>query len=481
MANPNESAEKPLRRISSWKVFGVFCLVSFQVFLGVIFVPWDVKAPNAPELKLKRLNLPPAQNAFTYFESASKKVVVDLPAYRETNRKWEDLTKRFGNPEEHWDPVFAEAMLAANREALAELEKGVACEHYESPLVEDYRFPFVWLKKYKQLAQTLSIKSKQAQLAGDYAQAVQAAIQARKLGQRVTGNPDSVIEWLVGVACDLIALGRLEEIAADASTPESVLRELQAQLDQWDPQLASEGYAQSQRAEYHIAMNMIQMLRNDPERYMKLIETGEANGAMDRVVVFATTKTSYCLKTNMTDRLFTHFFLTNLGFGPRYYVDCRGSHAFRMPTTGFGKLGLLASPNSVGKILYSMLTPALEKLAAKKCQERAEIEALRLKVALRLYELKHGQLPDDLNALVPEYLKDLPMDPYDGKTFRYSKADKKLWAIGSDLKDNAGNRYENGIMQEHKGGYDLVMPLGTREMKPTLIPPPANKEDEDCF
>jgi hypothetical protein len=43
----------------------------------------------------------------------------------------------------------------------------------------------------------------------------------------------------------------------------------------------------------------------------------------------------------------------------------------------------------------------------------------RLDVALRLYQLDHGRPAADLESLVPDYLPELPTDPFDGRPFRY--------------------------------------------------------------
>jgi hypothetical protein len=97
---------------------------------------------------------------------------------------------------------------------------------------------------------------------------------------------------------------------------------------------------------------------------------------------------------------------------------------------------------------------------------------LRLKIALRLYEGQHWELPDDLNALVPKFISAIPRDPYDDQPFRYSKAEKKVWAVGSDLIDQGGFRHSptpNTVSWYDLRGYDLVMPVGIRDPNP----PPA--------
>jgi hypothetical protein len=44
-----------------------------------------------------------------------------------------------------------------------------------------------------------------------------------------------------------------------------------------------------------------------------------------------------------------------------------------------------------------------------------------LGVALRRFKLGHGEYPDDLSALVPEYLDRLPIDPHTGRPPVYAR------------------------------------------------------------
>ena len=51
----------------------------------------------------------------------------------------------------------------------------------------------------------------------------------------------------------------------------------------------------------------------------------------------------------------------------------------------------------------------------------AGIGNARLAIALRLYRMKHGQYPDALAALVPDFIEKLPTDPFSGKDFIYRR------------------------------------------------------------
>jgi type II secretory pathway pseudopilin PulG len=85
-------------------------------------------------------------------------------------------------------------------------------------------------------------------------------------------------------------------------------------------------------------------------------------------------------------------------------------------------------------------------------------------LAIRRYELQHGQLPADLAALTPELLDPAPVDYMDGRTLRYRvEADGiwRLWSVGSDGKDDGGEALPAqrwGNYQNLWDGRDAVWP-----------------------
>ena len=62
-------------------------------------------------------------------------------------------------------------------------------------------------------------------------------------------------------------------------------------------------------------------------------------------------------------------------------------------------------------------------------------------LAVARYQSRNSRLPQSLDALVPEYLVQVPKDPIDGKPIRYKKDGElscRLYSIGLDRQDNGG-------------------------------------------
>lgn len=61
--------------------------------------------------------------------------------------------------------------------------------------------------------------------------------------------------------------------------------------------------------------------------------------------------------------------------------------------------------------------------------------------AVERYRLKHRRLPDSLEVLAPEFLKNIPIDPVLGGTMRYVKKEREgylIYSIGLNGVDDGG-------------------------------------------
>ena len=86
---------------------------------------------------------------------------------------------------------------------------------------------------------------------------------------------------------------------------------------------------------------------------------------------------------------------------------------------------------------------------------RTELRAVQILASLREFEGDHGQLPETLEELVPTYLPSVPIDPMDGKPFRYSKERAVVWSVGAGLENRNGSTSPDA---GQRGYWDIVYP-----------------------
>jgi len=99
------------------------------------------------------------------------------------------------------------------------------------------------------------------------------------------------------------------------------------------------------------------------------------------------------------------------------------------------------SPPSRLMIFSRMLLPALGRTMQRDADHTARIRTAQTAIAVERFRRAHnGQLPTDLNELVPTYLPTLPRDPYDGQPLRFKRRTTGyvVYSIGRDLRDDGG-------------------------------------------
>jgi hypothetical protein len=127
-------------------------------------------------------------------------------------------------------------------------------------------------------------------------------------------------------------------------------------------------------------------------------------------------------------------------------------------------------------ILSRMVLPALMN-AHKKF---AHFEALRrltvTAIALHRHKLKHGQFPESLGALVPEFLAEVPRDFMDGQPLRYRREPDgqfRLWSVSEDFKDDGGDATTVGAQNTN--------PFDWLKGKDWVWPQPASEAEVAAF
>jgi len=105
------------------------------------------------------------------------------------------------------------------------------------------------------------------------------------------------------------------------------------------------------------------------------------------------------------------------------------------------------------RIFSAMMLPSLQKVGTRFATFEARRRAALVAVAVERYRLKRqGPLPENLVALVPEFLPQVPADPFDGQPLRYRKLSKGyvIYSVGRDRQDDGGKeRPEKGEAKDY--------------------------------
>ena len=134
-------------------------------------------------------------------------------------------------------------------------------------------------------------------------------------------------------------------------------------------------------------------------------------------------------------------------------VDTNGSfqNALAAQTAELDRLGISQLKSSFDSLFsgkmdfHSMMSESIVTLGGvvrKVMRVEVAKQMTITAIALKRYQLKHGNYPPDLNSLVPELLPSVPLDPVDGQPLRYHRnADGTflLYSIGENGVDDGGD------------------------------------------
>jgi len=106
----------------------------------------------------------------------------------------------------------------------------------------------------------------------------------------------------------------------------------------------------------------------------------------------------------------------------------------------------LVAGNVIGKMLLA-LVPSWDNIINHKFELDAQYNLIKILLALKENRADNHKLPDRLEDLVPNYLNDIPRDPFAGKSIRYSKTGKKIYSVFSDGKDDGGDEEKDLVLK----------------------------------
>jgi hypothetical protein len=92
------------------------------------------------------------------------------------------------------------------------------------------------------------------------------------------------------------------------------------------------------------------------------------------------------------------------------------------------------------QFLIRIYMPSLSRTCGLYVRTIALLRCARAALAAEHYRMQTGTLPESLDMLVPEYLAELPIDPFDGKPLRLVQSDEGIviYSIGEDGVDDEG-------------------------------------------
>jgi hypothetical protein len=399
---------------------GIF--IAFVLLYGFLMVRSLIPATvHDQELQFPRASIPEGSNAFDILQTAASHLWWP-------EKQGDQLVNLVSDT--NWDAALAGTVLASNREALAGWDAAAKLPDFQVP-ESDFNDLVPYLADWKKLAQVAVVRENFLLHNGQDKEAFDQIMDHVRLGQRMQNAHGPLIDYLVGTAVRSMGLSQMQHWVGKTHLTPDQLKDYIRQLG-LNPDEESVAFANAIRGEYQFQIGVLDAMRQgkitnsdsdsegyyypQPKRWLPLFN-------------FSQTKALYAKGDLMWAKAAAH-----------HFNEANVAEMESRPSLA----SMYLSGNAVGQIFYYMLMPAEAASLATKSKGDTQLQATRVILALRGYQLTHGNLPADLNALVPEFLDAVPADDFDGQPLRYAPDRKIVYSVGQNLKDDGGNESRTG-------------------------------------
>jgi hypothetical protein len=413
-------------------VMGVFVLA---LIAAALWLGHDIPSVDDHGLGQEPAVLAPDNNAY--------------PLLLETTNVWvksPEWVRDWAAAMTNWDEAAATSLVQSNAEFYARLDKALARESFQSPIIHSFTDLMPGLAVYRDMGRLLRVKSEWHLRRGEKAAAVDAAVKVVLLGHLIGSENGSLIEYLVGITIKGMGLDQVLSVGLALDSPESV-RVLGKLLDSYRDDAA--GFERAIRAEYRFQEGALDQLGGGDLTLVQLMRMNECGpGESTKPGAWMPSRLRrglirLVLHPNRTKQRLVDYDAELIAGASNSLQKAFGPLAgeFEEREKGFEKGGVvrLMHRNPAGLILMDLMLPSLAAVRERAIRVECQASGVRLVLALRAYEMEKKTWPDKLEPLVPDYVPALPRDPYDGApAFRYDPAKRLVYAVGPDFKDDGG-------------------------------------------
>ncbi len=416
-----------VKRVAKWLGWGILAF-ALALFIGFRWgltplpkPPQGVRiAPLRPPLTVENIK---ADSAAYYYLQAAKQVK-DYEQPKESEGQMDALLA--GDLSGNTKAI--ERTLTDCAEALQLVRKGAGIKFCQMP-VTDFGDRTEW--QWKRLARFLCCAGELARRGGNYEQARDEYLTVVKFGRDcATGGP--ILPMLVGSTISGMGTKGLRTLMLEGTLPPEAGKTLAVEITQLEADFPP----------------LAETLRYELIYSKQMFDTNSTTN------ISAISRAAFC---GTTDRVFDAAYGDMIQEAQKPYWQSETKKVLRK--WQLSEKGLLLSifNRPIPRMLVTMMLPKLEMSFSRATRCEVDLRATGVVCALTGYARVHGEPPEHLDQLVPDFLPAVPLDPFDGKPLRYRREGSEwvIWSVGSDLKDDNAAWHEFKYRkrgEERKGG-----------------------------
>lgn len=382
------------------------------------------------ELRYERRIIADSENAFKQLELAASQFIEPTG-----NANYEKISAAEGD----WIDDAALNQFCEDHAANLELmQQAAQLKFLQFPEMQSSEESLPYLGPLRALARYEIVEAKRQYAKKNHAACARHLANVVRIGDLMMHGDGVLIHYLVGVAVKSIGLSGVRWLTTKPDVPTKVLLDLNAKIELLDGDRGA--LADAYRVEFHkCALPMLARMKENPIETLQHLQqlndetndpkdSGERYEALNRNPKPFDYQASFVLCANFYHELVVA-------------SEDRYSKEYRLRTernlTDLAKqlhspAKVATTPNAAGIMFMALVAPPFNSFQFRAARTEITTGCSRLLLALRAYVNDNIDLPASIDQLVPKYLKSIPVDSFDGKPLRYSKADKKVFSVGPE-------------------------------------------------
>ena len=363
----------------------------------------------------------PEDNAYTYFRKAADALI---DSYTDENGESVSLGQYLRKNRTH--SVIIAKVLSDNHEALEYLQQGIQCQHcvFPVPMLTNFQGSCSLLDDVQvvlNMHYLMLYKIKHEHTSEKFDTAVHDVHALLRCGQLIRQNPNSLIVSLVGMSLGNDALLEAQRLVRNSKLSEYHLIQLLEYVD--DTRSNDDSVRDTIKAEFQI----------------NIMGLKDKTTLIDQCCLFGSSDSFFMGRHNFhphrTQRDLANRYRSLISDIPKFYSDVTFRYnepkELSLPSIFFVK-------NAIGKYLVSLHEEVMMEVVERHLKTEGTIAATKIIIACHLFQRETGRAPQTLDELVPAYLPSVPLDPFDGKPFRYNPDLGVVYSVGKSLEDLGG-------------------------------------------
>lgn len=392
----------------------------------------DIAPFDDTDVRLSKVVILDSDNA--YFDLVKLKDVVDEP--KDTAQTILDMVAG-----KTWDAKFAEEIISRNAQAFAIFSVAAQKPRFQDPATADPEnitpnMAIPPISSWREMARLSAVRALFLAQQGRDKEAIEEALNPVRIGQKIQESQPVTVEYLLAMGMKNVGLETVQKILVSSNLASNYLLPYAQSFNQYYNN--EDGLIAVYKGIYHSTSwsidDIVHEVASQRKEALSFFVGKEASGNLANRFW---TKRDYYFQPNKTKLLFAEYTRAMMEDAWKPCGDMQATE--RLKPTLLTPEESVFTENAIGKHVYGLGIIGLGAVPDYKCKDDLLVAATQALIAIKAYKTDINNYPLSLNELVPRYLSTIPLDPYDGKTLKYSAEKKIIYSVGRDLIDAGGS------------------------------------------